>query len=83
MVTNLPLFSKHPDTSKPGLLRDEPTNYHLESVRRFQNVGVWRRMNDHALVLVAGATSDVETETEMFSVVDPLAGVRAALTRTD
>ena len=40
-------------------------------------------MSDYELEVVALAKSVVETDTEMFKVVDPLDGVRCVFTRTD
>ena len=40
-------------------------------------------MNDYELEVVATTKSVVETDTEIFNVVDPLAGVRTVLTLTD
>lgn len=40
-------------------------------------------MNDYELEVVATTKSVVETDTEIFNVVDPLAGVRCTFTLTD
>lgn len=40
-------------------------------------------MSDYELEVVATTKSVVETDTDMFNVVDPLAGVRCVFIRTD